>query len=163
MAVDCQRAGPGVISFDTNILLYSLHAGSDQHLAAREFFHGLESSSEPVVISELVLTELYCLLRNPVVVAKPLSPPVAVDIIQRFRSHPSWRLLEETPPTHRIMDQVWARARQEAFPRRAIYDARLALFLRSWGVTHFATHNVKDFQHFGFAHVWDPLTSPRVP
>ena len=36
-------------------------------------------------------------------------------------------------------------------------DARLALTLRHHGVTEFATANLKDFEGFGFAKVWNPL------
>ena len=40
---------------------------------------------------------------------------------------------------------------------RRIYDARLAQSLRRQGVTELATGNVKDFQDFGFARVWNPV------
>jgi uncharacterized protein len=35
--------------------------------------------------------------------------------------------------------------------------AGIALTLRHHGVSEFATRNVKDFQSFGFAKVWDPI------
>lgn len=35
---------------------------------------------------------------------------------------------------------------------------RMAFTLRHYGVTHFATQNLKDFQGFGFREVFDPLT-----
>ena len=40
-----------------------------------------------------------------------------------------------------------------------IYDIRLALTLRHYRVTHFATANAKHFQGFGFDKVWNPLAS----
>lgn len=43
------------------------------------------------------------------------------------------------------------------FPRRAIFDARLAYTLAAEGVTRFATRNVRDFQRFGAFEVFDPL------
>ena len=45
----------------------------------------------------------------------------------------------------------------QPFARRRVYDARLALSLRRQGVTEFATANVKDFEGFGLARVWNPL------
>ena len=41
--------------------------------------------------------------------------------------------------------------------RRRIYDTRTALCLRSFGITEFATANVKDFDGFGFKDVWNPI------
>jgi uncharacterized protein len=48
-------------------------------------------------------------------------------------------------------------AGQQGFASRRIFEARLAIALRSHGVTDFATANVKDFAGFGFAKVWNPL------
>jgi predicted nucleic acid-binding protein len=41
--------------------------------------------------------------------------------------------------------------------RRHIFDARLALTLLEHGVKEFATRNTRDFESFGFLHVFDPL------
>jgi len=54
------------------------------------------------------------------------------------------------------MEEVWQHARSSDFVRR-IYDIRLALTLRHYKVTDFATANGKRFQGFGFARVWNPL------
>ena len=42
---------------------------------------------------------------------------------------------------------------------RRIYDTRTVLSLRAFGVTEFATSNVRDFQGCGFTKVWDPISS----
>lgn len=146
-----------MISFDTNLLFDSVNPGSEKHRAARDFFRSLEDNEEEVAVSELVLTELYCLLRNPAVVTKPLSAPAAVELVQTFRANPSWHLIESPPLNGKIMDHVWNRAKRDGFPRRAVYDARIAFVLRSWGVSAFATRNVKDFRDYGFTRVWNPL------
>ena len=102
----------------------------------------------------MVLVELYNLLRNPALMSnRPLSPDGAVNVIQRFRHHPRWRLVENAP----IMEQVWNFARAGDFPRRRVFDARIALTLLHHGVSEFATVNVKDFQKFSFQRVWNPL------
>lgn len=106
------------------------------------------------MICELVLTEVYTLLRNPAVMSgRPLSESAAVNVVQRFRHHPRWRLVENAS----IMDQVWECAREKDFPRRRIFDARIALTLIHHGVTEFATANLKDFQLFAFQKVWNPM------
>ena len=43
------------------------------------------------------------------------------------------------------------------FARRRIFDLRTAFCLQAFGVTDFATANVKDFADAGFARVWNPL------
>jgi hypothetical protein len=48
-------------------------------------------------------------------------------------------------------------AAQPGIARRRIYDTRTALALRVFGVTEFATANVKDYEEFGFAKVWNPV------
>ena len=61
------------------------------------------------------------------------------------------------------IQQVWPTATASSITCRRIYDARLALTLRQHGVTEFATANVKDFEGFGFARVWNPLRALRLP
>jgi len=137
---------------DTNILLYAQNADCPEQTAAYGFLaDGAER--DDVVICELVLVELYILLRNPAVVSSPLTAADAVSVCLSYRRHPRWRLVENAP----VMDDVWQHAGEVSFARRRIVDARLALTLRHHGVTEFATANVKDFTDFGFDRVWNPL------
>ena len=61
-----------MISIDTNILLYSLNRDCPEHGAARAFVEACAGRAD-VAIAELVLVELYVLLRNPAVVRKPVE------------------------------------------------------------------------------------------
>jgi len=61
------------------------------------------------------------------------------------------------PTSRDIHAALWQAASTRDFPRRRIYDLRTALCLQAFGVTDFATANVKDFNNTGFARVWDPL------
>ena len=110
-----------------------------------------------MALSEFVLSEVYLHLRNPAVLEHPLSPPQAVAVIQSYRQHPRWRVLGFPPHSRDIHAALWKAAATRDFPRRRIYDLRTALCLQAFGVTDFATANVKDFKHTGFARVWDPL------
>ena len=145
-----------MISCDTNLLFYALSARASERPRARAFFD-THTGNPSFVICELVLIELYGLLRNPATPGPPLAAAEAAQIIERFRKHPVWRLVDSPGPPARIMDGVWLRAGANDFPRRAIFDARLALTLRHHGVTEFATRNTSDFAGFGFDRVWDPL------
>ncbi|MDX1384235.1 MAG: TA system VapC family ribonuclease toxin [Thermoanaerobaculia bacterium] len=143
-----------MISLDTNLLLYALDPRAPEHEPARAFLEECGERSD-VAIAELVLVELYLLLRNPAVYTQPLSAPDAVETCQSFRRHPRWALIESAE----VMSEVWARARREGVARRHIFDARLALTLRRNGVRELATRNVRDFEGFGFDRVFDPLTT----
>lgn len=145
-----------MLSLDANILLYAFNMGCPQHQGADGYLRSL-ASSDDVAISEFILCELYVLLRNPSVVASPLTAAEAARVIGHYRRHPCWKLVGYPPNSQRLHDQLWEMTAGRAFPRRRIFDARTALALRAFGVTDFATANVKDFQGLGFRKVWNPL------
>ncbi len=143
-------------SCDTNILFVALEASRPGHGAARAFLEERRDDPE-FALCELVLIELYVLLRNPVIACRPLAPAGASDVIKTLRSNPRWDILDYPGPAARVMDVVWDRATAPDFARRRIFDARLAFTLRHHGVTEFATGNQKDFEGLGFERVWNPL------
>ena len=142
-----------MLACDTNILFPALEASHAQHAAARAW---LESriEDESFALCELVPMETYTLLRNPVMCTKPLSAVAAVDKIDNLRRNPSWTVLDYPGPG--LMEKVWGAARSTDSARR-IYDIRLGLTLRHYGVKRFATANGKDFRGLGFEKVWNPL------
>jgi toxin-antitoxin system PIN domain toxin len=140
-------------SLDTNLLFAGCNARAEGHTTARNLLLDW-GKSDDVLLCEGVLVELYNLLRNQAVMSgKALSPASAVEVVQSFRHHPKWRLVETAP----VMNQVWESARTSRFPRRRIFDARIAYTLLHHRVRFFATANVKDFRMFGFEEVWNPL------
>ena len=148
-----------MISFDSNLLLYSLNRDCPEYTDARAFFTSLPSTPDSVAICELVLVELYVLLRNPAVLKNPLNAPDAAALVQPFRSHPTWRLIDHPGGVSTVMDGVWRLVGQPHVGRRVIFDARLALTLRHHGVTEFATRNTTHFGGFGFTRLWNPLST----
>ncbi|MDQ3625127.1 MAG: hypothetical protein M3463_22060 [Verrucomicrobiota bacterium] len=102
--------------------------------------------SDAVAISEFILLELYGLLRNPAVLARPLSASGAVDVCESFREHPRWQVVGFPPDSRAFHDLLWPRLREKNFARRRAYDCRAALSLVQQGVTEFATVNVKDLR-----------------
>lgn len=144
-----------MLSIDTNVLLYAQNQDCPEHDAASAFL--IECADrDDVALCELVLIELYQLLRNPAVVTRPLDAPEAAEVCQTFRRNRRWALIENAP----VINDVWALAATPGIARRRLFDARLALTLRHHGVDEFATRNIKDFEDFGFSRVWDPIT-PR--
>jgi uncharacterized protein len=142
-----------MISCDTNVLLHAANARSPLQKRADIFLRSHASNAE-FVICELVLMELYLLLRNPAVVAEPRSAGQAAALCREYRRNPRWRVIDYPGG---LMDGIWERAAREGAGRRTIFDARLALTLRHHGVTRFATGNVKHFAGYGFEELWDPL------
>jgi uncharacterized protein len=145
-----------MISIDTNILLPAVDGGNADHPRAAAFMETLKDRHD-IVISEFILLELYNVLRNPVIVANPLSATIAVDVCETFRRHPCWQIVGFPPDSRPFHDALWPKLREKQFARRRAYDWRVALSLQRQGVTEFATVNTKDFQGFGFARVWNPL------
>ncbi len=141
-----------MLGIDTNILAYARLAQSVWHAKAKSFLDSLADDPQ-VVISEQVLVELYVLLRNDKILSPPLSAEAAVHECSLFRSHPRWQLVDSA----NVMDQVWPLVAGHNFPRRRIFDVRLAKTLQAHGVIRFATANVKDFENLGFKQVWNPL------
>ena len=141
-----------MISIDTNVLLFSLNRDCPEHPAARRFIEACAGRAD-VAIAELVLLELYVLLRNPAVVSRPLEAGDAAELCQSFRRHPRWAVVDATD----VMERVWAAAARPGVARRHVLDARLANTLLDHGVSELATRNTRDFEGFGFARVFDPV------
>lgn len=149
-----------MISIDANILLYAASEAAPLHRRAMSFLASL-GPREDVALSEFILTEFYLHLRNPAVLENPLSASEATAAVQAYRRHPRWRVLGFPGNSLTVHEQLWNLAGHTAFARRRIYDARTALSLRAFGVTEFATANVKDFEGFGFDRVWNPLANGK--
>lgn len=148
-----------MISFDTNVLFACFQEPSPNQQCATSLVESYRQSPD-VVICELALTELYRLLRNPLLMAAPRSGAEAVTLVQSFRTNPHWSLVG-MPGNRDVMDAVWRDAAAPDFPARNLYDARLAETLRYYRVDTFYTRNVKDFQRYGFRRVVDPFVDGR--
>lgn len=142
-----------MISCDTNILFHSFNKSSPFHSKAMDFLTS-NAQNRDFAVCELVLVEFYVLLRNPVVIKKPLNSLKAVEVCRTYRKNRAWRVLDYPG---NLMNKIWDSAAQPGSPRRAIFDVRLAFTLRYHGVTEFATRNIKHFTGFGFSRVWNPL------
>ena len=141
---------------DTNLFIHAADPDSPHHAKAREFFADacVERDDHEFVLCELVLVELYMLLRNAAVFAKPYSARESAGYCMALRQNPLWRCVDYDPAVSVKLWQ-WATTTKAGF-RRTI-DARLGLTLRHHGVSQLATVNTKDFQEFGFQRVWNPL------
>lgn len=145
-----------MLSIDTNLLFPASQPAAPRHDQARNWLESL-GERDDVALSELMLAEVYGLLRNPAIQPRPLSAPAAAGIIEAYRRHPRWSIIGFPPDGRRFHDAVWKKAAEPGLAFRRLYDLRLAYSLLHQGVEEFATINVKDFQNLGFRRVWNPL------
>ena len=139
-------------SFDTNLVVHSANSDSPLHRPAREFLDQT-ARERNVVVCELMLVEVFLKLCNGRIFRNPMTPVQAGKYCQSLRANQNWLLVEEAA----IMEEVWRWTRRRDFAFRRIIDVRLGLTLRHYGVTEFATTNLKDFRGLGFSKVWNPL------
>lgn len=86
-----------MIACDTNILFPALEASHADHRAARRYLEAQVENKE-FALCELVLLEVYALLRKPATSAKQLSAVEAARKIQNLRQNPNWALLDYPEP-----------------------------------------------------------------
>ena len=143
-----------MISCDTNVLFAACTEEDGSHARIADFLSSYKNSRD-FVLCEQVLLELYCLLRNPKVSARPLTAPEAAKVVQTFRSNPAWRVVD-IPEDASVMKAVWEFARRPGVAFRRVFDRRLSETLLFHGVDTFATRNIRDFCDAGFSRLVNP-------
>ena len=140
-------------SCDTNIFLYYFDDSCPEHKNAERYLSGI-LSDPAFVICDLVLIELFVLLQNKKIFARPKSGIEALRYCSSLRSNPVWQVLEYSSGA---MDQVWKELKASRLTPTHVYDRRLAAVLKKHGVTEFATRNTKDFRELGFQKLINPI------
>ena len=143
-----------MLTADTNLFIYAAAPDSRSHDQAKAFFDRVQTQGEEFVVCELVLVEIFILLRNPAVFKKPYTASEAAGYCRALKSNPDWRCIDYDPA---VSEKLWEYVSKSNAGYRHIIDARLALTLRQHGVESFATVNDKHFSDFGFKKVWNPL------
>ena len=98
-----------MIAFDTNLAVYALNTSTPQHAGARKFIESL-ANRDDVIVCEMMLVELYMILRNPKIFSKPMKSAMAVEYCNRFRDNQKWHIVEYAP----VMSQVWELAAENS-------------------------------------------------
>lgn len=93
-----------IISADTNLFVYASDPDSPNHESARRF---LGSCGDGFVVSQLILVELYMLLRNSAVFKNPYSAKEAAGYCQALSRSPKWRCVDYDPAVTKKLWQ-WA-------------------------------------------------------
>lgn len=141
-------------SLDTNILLYAVNSGCDEHRTALGVYEQMLESPEAWIVSDQVLFEFYRGLRHPKILEKPLSHQQALEQIVFLR--------EESGVLHcayqtSFWEQIKSPGHRENPKGRHIFDRVLAITLLNNGVETFYTRNLKDFEEFPFKELVNPI------
>ena len=139
---------------DSNILIYAVNSGCQEHTSARQVYEKMLNSADRWIISDRVLFELYRGLRNRKVLERPLNHGQALEQIQFLR--------EDSGVQHCAYETTFWRAVTRGFTELErnsahLFDRVLAVTLRRHGVETFFTRNEKDFAGFGFKTVINPI------
>lgn len=141
-------------SLDTNILIYAINSGCDEHGPARQVYESMLATATDWIISDQVLFELYRGLRNGKILERPLSHKQALHQIEFLR--------EDSGVLHCAYEtDFWTKLTKDFNDsnRRSshLFDRILAVTLIQNGVETFYTRNTKDFDSFGFKSLVNPI------
>jgi toxin-antitoxin system PIN domain toxin len=141
-------------SLDTNILFYATNIRSPGHQAARGLLERIAGEPGEWILADQVLFEYYRLVRNPTVLARPLSAGQAARRLRFFREELGCLHCAYEP---RLFEELAGLLGASSFAPARTFDAVLAVTLRSHGVETFYTRNTKDFERFGWFKLIDPV------
>ncbi len=86
-----------MLTADTNLFIHAADPDSIFHDSAKRFFQWVSSEADDFVVCELVLVEVYILLRNPSVFKKPYTATEAAGKhFEDFGFQKVWNPLEES-------------------------------------------------------------------
>jgi toxin-antitoxin system PIN domain toxin len=143
-------------SLDTNILIYAVNRGCQEHPKALKVYETLLDSPREWIVSDQVLFEFYRGLRHPKILERPLSHQAAMEQLIFLREQSGvfhcsyeagfWEMVKRTDST------------QNSKPKAVhIFDKVLAVTLIQNGVKRFYTRNEKDFRNFQFERLINPI------
>lgn len=141
-------------SLDTNILIYAVNRGCDEHERAKKVYQKMLDSPLDWIVSDQVLFEFYRGLRHPKIVQRPLNHQQAIEQITFIR--------EDSGVLHcayetTFWDQVKTFESTKNPKAVHIFDRVLAITLLKNGVKKMYTRNTKDFTEFKFEALINPI------
>jgi toxin-antitoxin system PIN domain toxin len=82
---------------DVNLLVYAYNRDARQHAAARAWWEGLLTSTEPVALPWAVSCGFIRLMTHPTVLLRPLDPSRAVAHVRVWLDRPNVEILDPGP------------------------------------------------------------------
>ncbi|MHB8521584.1 MAG: TA system VapC family ribonuclease toxin [Limisphaerales bacterium] len=112
-----------MILVDANLLLYAEDSLSEHHDAAREWWDGQLSGTEPVALGWTVVTAFIRIGTNPRLHQRPLTLKEAVARVQSWLNQPCVRIIRATEQHWTILQQMLRAGNATA---NLVSDAHLA-------------------------------------
>jgi predicted nucleic acid-binding protein len=141
-------------SLDTNILIYAINSGCEEHARAKPVYEAMLADAHHWIISDQVLFELYRGLRNGKILERPLSHQQALSQIEFLREDSGVLHCAYETNFWKLLIKDFADSEQKS---AHIFDTVLAVTLMQNGVDTFYTRNRKDFQSFDFKTLVNPI------
>lgn len=138
---------------DTNVLVYSLFADAEYHVAANYLLDKAQSGELTLCLVPQVLAELYAVVTDSRRVTSPYQPGEAIDAIELFLAMPGVVLL---PVPLDLVPQWIALLRQTPVRRGEVFDLQLIAAMLGNDVQSIYTFNVSDFARFKQIRVLKP-------
>jgi hypothetical protein len=91
---------------DANLLIYAVNSDSIHHIPAKRWLEEAMSSEEPVGLAWLVLLAFIRITTSDRVMAAPLAPDTAVEVVDRWLALPTTRTLSPLPEHWDILKEL---------------------------------------------------------
>jgi len=141
-----------VILVDANLILYAEDSLSVHHEAARVWWDGRLSGSDPVCLCWPVLTAFLRIATNARIMQRPLTREEACSRVNRWLDQPCVRVLQATAGHWNILRGLLREAEATA---NLVPDAHLAALALSHGCALYS--NDRDFARFPSLNWINPL------
>ena len=141
-----------MILVDANLILYAEDSLSAHHQAAREWWDGCLSGSDPVCLCWPVLTAFLRISTNARIMERPLTREEACTRVSRWLDQPCVRIVQITAGHWGILNELMREAEATA---NLVPDAHLAALALAHGCTLYS--NDRDFARFPSLRWINPL------
>ena len=143
-----------MFAVDTNILVYSLHKGAEEHEQCRELIEKWRVDALPWATTWSVVYEFLRVSTHPRVFSSPMKISDAWSFVNALLASPSLQVLIEGRRHAEVASSVFAELPE--IRGNLTHDAHIAILLREHGVRQIYTRDT-DFHRFPFLEVIDPL------
>ena len=147
------------ILLDSNILVYAFDKLSSNHEQARKIVEKAICGEIEACISAQVLYEFFAVITNPKKATVPMDLDEAADLCSEL-----WECseIEKISSTELVPSEVFRVAKEKKLSGAGIFDCVLAVTAKENGIDTVYTENVRDFKHYGFIKVINPLTTKQL-
>jgi len=143
-----------VFVVDTNIFVYALNRGCQEHEVARTFVNQCREAVGPWYTTWGILYEFLRVCTHPRVFRQPLSAGKAWEFVRSLLESPGVRVLAQGLDHAQVLEATIREI--HGLRGNLLHDAHTAVLMREYGIRRIYTRDT-DFHRFPFLEVIDPL------